>query len=133
MARILVIDDDSDIRNTVRTLLERRGHSVVFAVCGLHGLAITEVFAFDAIVVDIFMPGMNGLDTVKVLHRLAPAVKVIVVSGYAFRNASAPAPDFLRMAVEFGAACCLHKPLRPRELIAAVDANLGFGRERRRA
>jgi CheY-like chemotaxis protein len=124
MARILVIDDDPEIRKTIKTVLERKGHGVVLAAAGNRSIAITEVFAFDAVIVDIFMPEMSGLETIKVLRRCAPDVKVIAVSGYAFRDASGPAPDFFRMAVDLGASCCLHKPLRPRELIAAIEADV---------
>jgi CheY-like chemotaxis protein len=133
MARILVIDDDLGVRKTVKTILERNGHRVVLAACGNHGVAITEVFAFDAVIVDIFMPGMDGFETIKVLRRCAPEVKVIAISGYLFRGSAGAPPDFLRMAVELGAACCLRKPFTASELIAAVDGSLAIGRERKTA
>jgi DNA-binding response OmpR family regulator len=131
MARIIVIDDDLGICNAVKAILARRGHSVVLAARGDHGIAITEVFAFDAVIVDIFMPGMNGFETIKLLRRCAPEVKVIVVSGYEFRAGGGQPPDFLRMAADLGAACCLRKPFTAGELIEAVDSSLGVGRERK--
>jgi len=133
MARILVIDDDLGVRKTVKTILERNGHRVVLAACGNHGVAITEVFAFDAVIVDIFMPGMDGFETIKVLRHCAPEVKVIAVSGYEFRVSGSQPPDFLRMAAELGAACCLRKPFTASEFVEAVDSSLGVGRERKRA
>jgi CheY-like chemotaxis protein len=131
MARILVIDDDPEIRKTIKTVLERKGHGVVLAEYGQRAVPITEVFAFDVIIVDIFMPEMSGLETIKLLRRCAPDVKVIAISGYAFRDASGPAPDFLRMAVDLGATCCLHKPLRARELVAAVEAQAAYNPARK--
>lgn len=122
MARILVIDDEASVRLTIKTILESRGHQVVLAETGHRGIAITEIYAFDIVIVDIFMPGMNGLDTIKVLRRCEPKVKIIAISGYSFRaSAATPAPDFFRMAVDLGASCCLHKPFRATELIEAID------------
>lgn len=131
MARILVIDDDHAIRQTVKTILEHGGHTVVLAECGVRGIAITEVFAFDAVIVDIFMPGMDGFETIKVLRRCEPDVKVIAISGYVFREAGVQSPDFLRMAAALGAACYLHKPFTGRELIAAIDEHCS-GQSRRK-
>jgi CheY-like chemotaxis protein len=127
--RILVIDDDLGIRKAVKTILERKGYSVVLAACGDHGIAITEVFAFDVVIVDIFMPGMDGFETIKVLRRCAPRVKVIAVSGYEFRIGSQQPPDFLRMAGDLGAAFCLRKPFTASELTEAVESSLEVGRD----
>jgi CheY-like chemotaxis protein len=133
MARVLVVDDETDVRQTIKTILERRGHKVVLAACGNRALAITEVFAFDAIIVDIFMPGMDGFETIKVLRRCVPKVKVIAISGYVFRGGATPTPDFLRMAADLGATCCLHKPFRASELVAAIDTHCGSSQSARRS
>jgi len=134
MARILVIDDDSNVRLTIKTILERNGHSVVLAACGDRGIAITEIYAFAVVIIDIFMPGMDGLETVKLLRRCEPEVKVLAISGYDFREKSVPAPDFLQMAHKLGATCCLRKPFRAQELLEAVEVHcLGNQRGRRRA
>src|SRR5690348_17661509 len=113
MARILVIDDDVLIRRTVKNILEREGHAVVLAECGHDGAHAIEAYAFDLAIVDIFMPDMAGLETVKAFHQCAPRLPIIVISGYAFREASEPAPDFLRMSVDLGAVACLRKPFAP--------------------
>ncbi|MGA2894726.1 MAG: response regulator [Xanthobacteraceae bacterium] len=125
MARVLVIDDEVDVRATIKMILERRGHKVVLAECGNRALAITEVFAFDAVIVDIFVPGMDGFETIKLLRRWVPKVKIIAISGYVFRSSGMPTPDFLRMAVDLGAACCLQKPFRAGELVAAIEMPCG--------
>jgi CheY-like chemotaxis protein len=121
MARILVIDDDVSVRVTIKTILERRGHNVVLAECGHRGLAFTEVYAFDAVIVDIFMPGMNGLETIKLLRESDPTVKIVAVSGYRFRENLIAAPDFFRMSLELGASCYLRKPFSGSELVEAVE------------
>jgi CheY-like chemotaxis protein len=121
MARILVVDDDAMIRVVVKDILERRGHAVVLAECGHDGAEAIEAYAFDIAIVDIFMPGMNGLETIKAFRRSAPRLPIIVMSGYAFRDAGGPAPDFLRMAVDLGAAACVRKPFSAADLLHAVQ------------
>jgi CheY-like chemotaxis protein len=121
MARILVVDDDSMIRMVVKSILERQGHSVVLAECGHDGAEAIEVFAFDIAIVDIFMPDMNGLETIKTFRKTAPGVPIVVMSGYAFRAANGPAPDFFRMAIDLGATACLRKPFTPSQLQHAVQ------------
>ena len=121
MARILVVDDDAMIRVVVKDILERRGHAVVLAECGHDGAEAIEAYAFDIAIVDIFMPGMNGLETIKTFRQSAPRLPIIVMSGYAFRDAGGPAPDFLRMAVDLGAAACVRKPFSPADLLHAVQ------------
>ena len=125
MARILVVDDDVLIRLTLKTVLESAGHAVVLAERGHEGAEAIEAYAFDLAIVDIFMPGMNGLETIKVFRESAPTLPVIAISGYVFRDASEPAPDFLRMAVDLGAAACLRKPFTPAQLLDAVRACQG--------
>src|ERR1700745_3394198 len=100
MARILVVDDDDMIRLAVKSILERQGHTVVLAECGHAGAEAIEAYAFDVAIVDIFMPDMNGFETIKAFRRSAPALPIVVMSGYAFRDASGPPPDFFRMAIE---------------------------------
>jgi len=121
MARILVVDDDSMIRLVVKTILERQGHSVVLAECGHDGAEAIEAYAFDIAIVDIFMPDMNGLETIKAFRRSAPRLPIVVMSGYAFRAANGPAPDFFRMAIDLGATACLRKPFTPAQLLHVVQ------------
>lgn len=121
MARILVIDDDLYVCFTIKTILERRGHKVIIAECGQRGIAFTELYSFDAVIVDIFMPGLNGLETIKLLRRSEPDVKIVAISGYRFREGRRSAPDFFRMSLELGASCYLHKPFTANELVEAVE------------
>jgi CheY-like chemotaxis protein len=124
MQRILVIDDDISVRVAIKTLLEHEGFDVVAVEDRRTGLEALETAVFDLVVVDIFMPGMDGLATMTAIHRRAPLIPVIAMSGFMFRDSGTPAPDFLAMATKLGAACSLHKPVRPRELIGAVQACL---------
>ncbi len=125
MPRILVVDDDMSVRIATQTLLEHEGYEVVVADSGRSGIDAIAGTLFDAVIVDIFMPGMDGLETIKAFNRHAPGVPVIAMSGFMFRNSSAPAPDFLSMSTKLGAAYSLHKPFRPRDLLKAIEACLG--------
>jgi len=125
MPRILIVDDDNSVRVSMRIWLERDGYEAIVADggrCAIEALAASPI---DVVIVDIFMPGMDGLETIRVLNQHAPAVPIIAMSGFMFRNSSAPAPDFLSMSTKLGAACSLHKPFRPRDLRAAVETCLG--------
>jgi CheY-like chemotaxis protein len=125
MARILLVDDDRAIRTTVELLLRRGGHEVVAVADGRDGLAKIQAGTFDLLIVDIFMPGMDGLETTQAVHRQRPELPIIVMSGLIFRSASTPAPDFLAMATKLGAVKSLRKPFRPHELVSAVEECLG--------
>lgn len=126
MSRILVVDDDPSVRLAIQTLLQHEGFEVAVAAGGRDGVEAVQRSRFDVIVVDIFMPGMDGLETIRAFHQHAPAVPIIAMSGFLFRDPMqpAPAPDFLSMATKLGAAYSLHKPFRPRELLNAVAACL---------
>ena len=126
MARILVIDDEIGVRMAIQAILKRKGHNVVLEESGRNALAMFELFAFDAIIVDIFMPDMNGLDTIRALTVNAPRVPIIAISGYLSPASSDAAPDFLQMAGALGASACLHKPFKAWELIRAVETCCGF-------
>ena len=124
MASILVIDDDRAVLATVKILLERAAHAVE-AVDNSHtGLQLLEARSFDLLIVDIFMPGMDGFETMKLVHQSRPQMPVIVISGQQFRLASERQPDFLHMATRLGAVSSLHKPFQPLELMTAVNHSL---------
>ena len=124
MPRILLVDDDPLVRTAVRTWLERAGHEVVTADCGVTGLNALQRGNFELMIVDIFMPHMRGFESVRVFHQAAPQIPLIAISGYVFAEKRSPAPDFLAMALELGAARCLRKPFLPSTLLAVIDACL---------
>ena len=124
MPRILLVDDDPLIRSGVRVWLERAGHEVVTADCGVTGLNALQRDSFDLMIVDIFMPHMRGFESVRVFHQAAPKIPLIAISGYVFAEKRTPAPDFLAMALELGASRCLRKPFPPYTLLAVIDSCL---------
>ena len=118
MARILVVDDEPAVQATIRLLLERVGHSVVVAGDGHKGLAMVEAEDFDLLFLDIFMPGMDGLETMRLVQQQQPLIPIIVISGHP--TSSDSGPDFLTMATQRGAVRSLQKPFKPAALLAAV-------------
>jgi len=118
LARILV--DDAAVQLTVRLLLERAGHSVVAVGDGRKGLALCQTEDFDLLFLDIFMPGMDGFETMRLVRQHRPQVPIIVISGRPISLEGDTAPDFLTMATKLGAISCLQKPFRPADLLAAV-------------
>jgi CheY-like chemotaxis protein len=121
MPRILVIDDDPANCMVIRLHLKQRGHEVTIADGASTGLEALAQTPFDLMIVDIFMPGMRGFESVRVFHERAPAIPLIAISGYAFAATHSPTPDFLRMTLELGATRCLRKPFKPAELAAVVE------------
>jgi CheY-like chemotaxis protein len=124
VASILVIDDDRAVLSTIKLLLERAAHAVEAVDNSQAGLRLLEIQGFDLLIVDIFMPGMDGFETIRLVHQSRPEMPVIVISGQQFRSASEQEPDFLYMATKLGAVSSLQKPFRPHELLAAVAKSL---------
>jgi CheY-like chemotaxis protein len=124
MKHILVVDDDPLICTAIRAWLEERRFTVFIADGGETGLNALGSSTFDLMIVDIFMPHMRGFESVRVFHRRAPTVPLIAISGYVFAEQRMPVPDFLHMALEFGATRCLRKPFTPRTLLTLIDTCL---------
>ena len=120
MERILVVDDEQLVRDTLGLLLKQEGYRVVVAECGHTAVSAIEAFTFDVVIVDIVMPGMDGIETIGILRQDAPDVSIIAMSGYAAGSGLAE-NDFFRAAVERGATCCLRKPFTRDQLIDAIE------------
>jgi CheY-like chemotaxis protein len=120
VAKILIVDDDSGVRATLKLLLGRVGHSVVVASDGREALSVFESEDFDLMFLDIFMPGMDGLETMRMVHHLHPLIPIIVISGQPIPSGSGSGPDFLTMATRLGAVRTLQKPFKPATLLATV-------------
>lgn len=118
---ILVVDDDPMVCMAIEIYLQRNNFQVTIAEGGEAGLRALENGRFDLMMIDIFMPHMRGFESIRIFHERAPAIPLIAMSGYAFANLNSPAPDFLRMALELGAARCLRKPFTPDALLAAIN------------
>jgi len=130
MTRVLVVDDDPMVCMAIEIYLERHGFEVTIADGGETGLRALEDSSFDLMIVDIFMPHMRGFESIRIFHERAPEIPLVAMSGYAFANLDSPAPDFLRMALELGAARCLRKPFTPAALLTVIHECLADAKSR---
>jgi CheY-like chemotaxis protein len=117
MSRILVIDDDEDLRAMILLILSNDGHEVEGAGDGAEGLARLREAPFDLVVTDIFMPDQDGIETIAQVHRELPHVKILAISG---GGKASRAQSYLRMATTIGADAVLVKPFAQGELLATT-------------
>jgi CheY-like chemotaxis protein len=118
MATILFIDDDDPLRRLCQTALEGAGYRVLTADSGPHGLRLVQHQAVDLALVDIFMPGMDGLDVIQRLHTTHPACKIIAMAGSSWEW------DYLDTAKHLGANDTLKKPFSLKALLDGVASQL---------
>lgn len=116
MANIVVIDDEPGVLTMISAVLERAGHGVVAFDNGKKGIDYLRRQASNLLITDIFMPEMDGLETVKIARALDPKMPIIVVSGGGSRGEM----QYLAFAHRFGATATLGKPFRPRDLLDLV-------------
>ena len=116
MAKILIIDDEKQIRWLLRDILEREGHEIVDTPSGEEGIRIHHEEPADLIITDLFMPGKDGLGIIVALRQDTPDAKIIVISG----GGPMGNLDVLPAAKALGAVCTLAKPFTREEMLDAV-------------
>lgn len=121
MSSILIVDDDENLRDGLRRTLHQAGYEVREASDGLQGLLSVEQSPVDLVLLDIFMPGKEGLETIKELRRKNSHVRVIAMSG----GGSKGTFDVLKLAQLLGARRTLAKPFSREQLLEAVHGELG--------
>jgi CheY-like chemotaxis protein len=119
-ARVLVVDDEEDVRTMLRDILQQVGYAVVEAGSGLEAVQRYRAAPTDVVILDLLMPGQTGLGAIQELRRHDPAVKIIAISG----GGPSGAIDLLPLAESYGARRTLHKPFPMEALIGAVAAVL---------
>jgi CheY-like chemotaxis protein len=125
MARILIIDDDEAVRRTAKIVLGANGFDAVVVADGKSGIDAIEELHFDAVIVDLFMPGMDGLETTKAIRELSPQLPIIAASGFMFGGSCPEMPHFQEIAREAGAISTLYKPFRAKDLLQAIQKAIG--------
>lgn len=124
MAKVLLVDDDDDVRYALGKYLRRAGHEIVEAANGKAALILLATDRFDTVVTDIIMPDADGIELTIAVAREYPALPVIAISGGGRGNRM----DYLRMAKGLGAKATLPKPVDPDELLALIDQVASPGR-----
>ena len=116
MARILIIDDEPQIRSMLKLMLERDGYEVVEAPDGIEGIKAYRQKPADLIITDLIMPNKDGIGMIIELKKEFPDVKIIAMSGGGLNK---PA-GYLKGAKKLGAACTLTKPIDREMMLRAV-------------
>ena len=114
--RILVMDDDDMFRGALCVMLQSAGYEVVDAADGAAGVRLYRERGAKVVLVDIYMPEMDGLEVIGVLRVEVPRPRLVAMSG----GGAAGRADVLTMATALGADQVLRKPFTPRELFDAV-------------
>jgi DNA-binding response OmpR family regulator len=124
--RVLVVDDEENLRHTVARILQRAGFEVTTAASGKEGLTLLSQQKFDLVYMDIRMPDMNGLETLQAITAAHPKLPVILFTGKPDLNSAVS-------ALRQGALDYLQKPLKPELIIERAKAALAnLERERRK-
>jgi CheY-like chemotaxis protein len=116
MARVLVVDDQYLIRESMRSALEQAGHEVEEATDGEVALGVLGRTPVDLVVTDIVMPNLDGFGLIRRIRRRYPRIKLVVVSGVVRMGEV----SMLDAARKLGANETVAKPFTPRDLNEAV-------------
>lgn len=117
MSKILVIDDESHVREILQRILTGAGHDVATANNGTVALEMVEEGGFDVVITDLIMPEKEGIETIRELLALESRPKIIAMSG----GGRVGPVDFLQAAESLGADASLAKPFDPERVLGVVD------------
>jgi CheY-like chemotaxis protein len=110
---ILVIEDNPDLLDYLRLVLEGQGHETLTARNGREALGYLNGHPVEVVITDLFMPEMDGIETIAALRKQFPNVRVIAMSGR-------PGVDYLTVARELGVTHTLRKPFEIEELLGLL-------------
>ena len=133
MQDILIIDDEPDVRDAVKRVLDRAGYSVRTAATAMDALAELERIPADIVITDIIMPKVNGVQAIESIRKSFPSVRIIAISGggnfgiTAYQPTAITTTAYLASAEKAGAHLVLTKPFESTDLIRAVEKVLGVG------
>jgi DNA-binding NtrC family response regulator len=113
--RVLIVDDNTDLIETLKDILELKGFEAVGAEGGWEAYTLAGHQKFDVVLLDLVMPGMNGVETLRAIRKLAPTTKFIVVTAYA-------ASDQADEAREEGVLEVFSKPASIEQIVKLVSA-----------
>ena len=117
--RVLVVDDDADMRDAVARILSDAGYVVEQAVDGGAAVEAQRARPADVLITDVFMPTRDGLETIQYFHARYPAVPIIAMTG---GSPTGKIEEYLRVAKIAGAHATLRKPFPAQALLDSVSA-----------
>ncbi len=115
MIKVLVVDDQRSIRLTLSAILESRGCDVTEAEDGYRAIDAAAEGFFDLVLMDIKMPGINGVQTFREIKKTSPGSLVVMMTGYAVQ-------DLVDTAMEEGALSVIYKPFEMEEVFKLLDS-----------
>jgi CheY-like chemotaxis protein len=118
--RILVVDDEIQVRGAIARMLHDAGYEVAECGDGQSAILAYRRQEADLVLCDLFMPDMDGVEVIRLLRSEFPGVKIIAISG----GGSDRSFDLLPLAMQLGAASVLYKPFRQESLIVAISRAL---------
>jgi DNA-binding NtrC family response regulator len=121
LASILIVDDDAHLRQSFEKLLSQEGHAVRTAGSGEAGLAMVELQRFDLVIMDVRMPGMNGLETFQAMRAIEPKLPVIIMTAFGTTETAIE-------ATKMGAFDYVLKPFEIPEILVLINHALEAGR-----
>jgi DNA-binding response OmpR family regulator len=116
MQKLLLAEDDTDLRVFLRDELARYQFVVTPVGNGASAVIAAVEENFDAVVLDMLMPGLDGIQTIKVLRRIAPAMPIIGLTGYLGRG-------YIAEASAYGVRC-LAKPVDIEDLVDEIHKTI---------
>jgi len=133
MQRILIIDDERDVRDSVKCVLDLAGYEVLTADNAADALNQLGRTPMDLVITDIIMPKMNGVQAIESIRRAFPLVRIVAISGggnfgvAGYQPTAIATNAYLKSAEEAGAHMVLTKPFEVDDLLEAVETLLGVG------
>lgn len=117
MSKILVVDDEKQVRDMLRMVLERAGYEVFEAPDGAKALRVFQERPADLVIVDIVMPEREGFETIRELKLINPGVRLIAISG----GGRVDPAIYLKCAAQIGAQHTFAKPIDHGRLLEAIE------------
>ena len=126
MARILVVDDEEDVRHSIRFALEGAGYDIFEAQNGLEADERLAENAFDLVITDMIMPEKEGFELIRDIKQNYPDVKIVAITGGGSKknlkgDVIMGKDDILGFVNKFGADATLQKPFKLAELLDSVE------------
>ena len=121
MSTILIVDDDDQLRKSFEKLLSEEGYEVKSAPSGEAGLKVVQSDILDLVILDMRLPGMNGLETFQAIHQIEPKLPVIMMTAYGTTETAIE-------ATKLGAFDYILKPFDVPEMLAVIAQALEAGR-----
>ncbi|HOM71600.1 MAG TPA: response regulator [Armatimonadota bacterium] len=114
MKRIMVVDDEKEIRELFHDVLESRGYEVVVCDSGKAAIEAVKEQKIFAAFIDIRMPGIDGVQTLKEIKSIQPEMQVVMITGYT-RN------EAVEEALRLGCFVCMMKPFKLRDILGVLE------------